>query len=185
MALIYSEGLWWDRLDCTKVLPYMISRALGPEFGGSIGLMFFLANVCGSALFVLGLVEAILGTFGIPEGFLHPEIQFVIRLLSTLPILPSGYWWSLLYGTIIALLCLLVCLVGAHIYAKATFIIFLVVISVLIMIFISFFVVRPKSITLPSSSFFNGTGPGFPTTANYTGFKLETLLGNLYGKAEE
>lgn len=147
---------------------YMISRALGPEFGGSIGLMFFFANVFGSALYVLGLVEAILGTFGIPEdqAVVHPN-----------QILPSGYWWSLLYGTAIALLCLLVCLVGAHIYAKATFLIFVVVMSVLVMIFISFLVVRPRIITLPP---FNGTGSVSPTTANFTGFKLATLQENLY-----
>ncbi|XP_072249137.1 solute carrier family 12 member 9 [Leuresthes tenuis] len=152
---------------------YMISRALGPEFGGSIGLMFFLANVCGSALYVLGLVEAIVDTFGVPED----------ATVATSPyqILPSGYWWSLLYATGVALLCLLVCLVGAHIYAKATFIIFLVVMFVLGTIFISFFAVRPRTILLPSISSFNPASNGtFSTTANFTGFKLDTLLGNLW-----
>ncbi|XP_032364920.1 solute carrier family 12 member 9 [Etheostoma spectabile] len=155
---------------------YMISRALGPEFGGSIGLMFFLANVCGSALFVLGLVEAIVATFGVPED--GSAITYAYQVL------PSGYWWSLLYATGISLLCLLVCLVGADIYAKATFLIFLVVMFVLGTIFVSFFAVHPRTIVLPISAAFNptanGTGPGFPTTANFTGFKLDTLLGNLW-----
>ncbi|XP_073674363.1 solute carrier family 12 member 9-like [Garra rufa] len=147
---------------------YMISRALGPEFGGSIGIMFFLANVCGSALFVLGLVEAILTTFGIPE-------DGSMLTGSKVAGLPTGYWWSLLYGTVILLLCVLVCLVGAHIYAKATFLIFIIVIVVLTTIFISFFIVPFRPVQLPghrNSSF-------GPTSANFTGFKLETLLGNL------
>nr|XP_055053609.1 solute carrier family 12 member 9 isoform X1 [Misgurnus anguillicaudatus] len=146
---------------------YMISRALGPEFGGSIGIMFFLANVCGSALFVLGLVEAILATFGIPEGGSAVSA-------SHYAVLPGGYWWSLLYGTVILLLCLLVCLIGAHIYAKATFIIFLIVMVALGMIFISFFAVGPHVINLPVKNASIG-----PTQANFTGFKLDTLMGNL------
>uniref|UniRef100_A0A8C4F2K6 Solute carrier family 12 member 9 n=1 Tax=Dicentrarchus labrax TaxID=13489 RepID=A0A8C4F2K6_DICLA len=153
---------------------YMISRALGPEFGGSIGIMFFFANVCGCALFVLGLVEAIVATFGVPEDGTAATTAYQV--------LPSGYWWSLLYGTGVALLCLLVCLVGAHIYAKATFLIFLVVMFVLGTIFVSFFAVPPRTVVLPSSAnpTANGTGPVFPTTANFTGFKLDTLLGNLW-----
>eukprot|EP00063_Salmo_salar_P095576 XP_014070411.1 PREDICTED: solute carrier family 12 member 9-like [Salmo salar] len=151
---------------------YMISRALGPEFGGSLGVMFFLANVCSSALYILGLVEAIVATFGLPEDGVSPA--------GSLQVLPAGYWWSLLYATGILLLCLLVCLVGAEIYAKASFIIFLVVMLVLATIFISFFAVRPRTILLPAAPpIHNSTGPQPPTMANFTGFKLNTLLGNL------
>lgn len=46
----------------------MISRSLGPEFGGSIGLMFYLAKVCACGVYVLGLVEAILDVFGRDPG---------------------------------------------------------------------------------------------------------------------
>ncbi|CAH1106034.1 unnamed protein product [Psylliodes chrysocephalus] len=38
---------------------YMISRSLGPEFGGSIGLIFSLANALACAMYVVGFCESL------------------------------------------------------------------------------------------------------------------------------
>ncbi|KAK3888775.1 hypothetical protein Pcinc_007192 [Petrolisthes cinctipes] len=38
---------------------YMISRSLGPEFGGSIGLMFTLANSIASATYIIGFTDSL------------------------------------------------------------------------------------------------------------------------------
>lgn len=38
---------------------YMISRSLGPEFGGSIGLMFTLANSIASATYIIGFCDSL------------------------------------------------------------------------------------------------------------------------------
>lgn len=37
----------------------MISRSLGPEFGGSIGLIFSLANAVACSMYVVGFCESV------------------------------------------------------------------------------------------------------------------------------
>uniref|UniRef100_A0A671Z159 Solute carrier family 12 member 9 n=1 Tax=Sparus aurata TaxID=8175 RepID=A0A671Z159_SPAAU len=143
---------------------YMISRALGPEFGGSIGIMFFFANVCSSALYVLGLVEAVMSTFGIPEACIS-------QLLASLFLM----YIMEVFDLFLNLTCLSL-QVGAHIYAKAAFIVFLIVTTVLVSVFMSFFIVEPIVVILPDTSSLNSTSL---STANYSGFQLHTLEGNL------
>lgn len=42
---------------------FMISRALGPEFGGAIGLMFTLANSIAVSMYIIGFAESLLDMF--------------------------------------------------------------------------------------------------------------------------
>ncbi|XP_033834167.1 solute carrier family 12 member 9 [Periophthalmus magnuspinnatus] len=147
---------------------YMISRSLGPEFGGSIGLMFFLAKVCACGEYVLGLVEAILDVFGSdPDSTVSEGVR----------VLPQGYWYTVLYSSVILLLCLIVCLVGAHIYSRTAFVILIVVTVSLLSVFISSVAVIPKSFNITHP------GPGNMTqhfNASYTGYSAKTLRDNIY-----
>ncbi|XP_064837682.1 solute carrier family 12 member 9-like isoform X1 [Oncorhynchus masou masou] len=145
---------------------FMISRSLGPEFGGSIGLMFFLAKVCACGVYVLGLVEALLDIFG-----QDPASSSAFRVL------PQGYWYTVLYSSIVLLLVLMVCLVGAHIFARTSFLILLVVTISLLSIYIS-----PLALTTPLKFLITHQGPGNQTltyNASYTGFNGTTLKDNL------
>lgn len=38
---------------------YLISRSLGPEFGGSIGLIFAFANAVAVSMYVVGFAETV------------------------------------------------------------------------------------------------------------------------------
>uniref|UniRef100_A0A8C5WK49 Solute carrier family 12 member 9 n=1 Tax=Leptobrachium leishanense TaxID=445787 RepID=A0A8C5WK49_9ANUR len=144
---------------------FMISRTLGPEFGGSIGLMFYLANVFACGVYVLGLVEAVLDIFGKdPSG--PPD---------TLRALPQGYGYSFLYASMVLFLCLSVCLVGASIYSQASFFIFVVVMVVLLSIFLSFVAVGPRQVTIRH-------GDNQTLIGTYTGINSTTLHNNLHAE---
>uniref|UniRef100_A0A8C9TBD6 Solute carrier family 12 member 9 n=1 Tax=Scleropages formosus TaxID=113540 RepID=A0A8C9TBD6_SCLFO len=146
---------------------FMISRSLGPEFGGSIGLMFFLANVCACGVYVLGLVEAILDVFGQDAGS---------SMGDGLRLLPQGYWYTVLYASAVLLLCLLVCLVGAHLYSRASFLILLVVTLSLVSIIISPLALGPRSFVISHQGGANST---IVYNTSYTGFSRSTLKNNL------
>lgn len=50
-------------MSCGNLSPggayYLISRSLGPEFGGSIGLIFAFANAVAVAMYVVGFAETV------------------------------------------------------------------------------------------------------------------------------
>jgi potassium/chloride transporter 9 len=47
---------------------YLISRSLGPEFGGSIGLVLYLGFVFNTGMNAVGLIDCILNNFGEISG---------------------------------------------------------------------------------------------------------------------
>ncbi|XP_034238432.1 solute carrier family 12 member 9 [Thrips palmi] len=145
---------------------FMISRTLGPEFGGSIGTLFFFANVVSSALYITGCTEGIMQNFG-PSGYFVGEGG---------DLLPDGKWWRFLYCTILNILNLGVCLIGAGMFAKTSALILAVVCVCILSTVVSFFVKDAMQVALPDS---NHLVPG-NTTGTFTGLNLNTLNNNTW-----
>ncbi|EJS44685.1 YBR235W [Saccharomyces arboricola H-6] len=97
---------------------YMISRSLGPEFGGSIGLVFFLGQVFNAGMNAVGIIEPLLYNLG------HSAQGEPSAALGEL--LPRGYWYEFTYATVILFLCFSVAFVGSQTVSRAGNILFLV-----------------------------------------------------------
>jgi amino acid transporter len=67
---------------------FLISRSLGPEFGGAIGLALFLAQALAVPFYVLGFVEALVTTlpqaqpYFLPIGLVTTTVLFIVNYVG-------------------------------------------------------------------------------------------------------
>ncbi len=105
---------------------FMISRVLGPDFGGSIGITLFFANAVGVAFYVIGFTEALFATLQPVFLMIGPNTP---QLLETLRA-------QQLISTIVTFGVFIVTFKGADVAIKAQYI----VLAVLLLSVVSFVV---------------------------------------------
>ncbi|KAH9499367.1 hypothetical protein Btru_003903 [Bulinus truncatus] len=152
---------------------YMISRALGPEFGGSIGFLFYVAQVLSSALYVVGFVEGILQNFGVGGSFMSDG--------HGLP--NDSDWWKYLYSTISLFICLIICLIGGAMFARTSAIILIIVVVCTLSVMISIFAKNHEiPVDIPSNNdyIYTNKSSSEKIYGNYTGLDAATFRDNLY-----
>lgn len=135
---------------------YMISRSLGPEFGGAIGIVFFIGQILNSSLNVVGFIEPLLLNFNEKSG-------------TIAHILPVGYFWQILYSTVLLAVCTGIALVGSKLVSKTALLLFIILTLSTLSIPLSTLFVRP----------FNPLPPPFDDI-RYSGISWTTFMENLW-----
>ncbi|EMD62098.1 hypothetical protein GGP41_002426 [Bipolaris sorokiniana] len=86
---------------------YLISRSLGPEFGGSIGIVYYLGSVFNTSLNAVGLIDCLIENFGTHGGNMAEWM-------------PQSYWWQFLWATIVLVASTIICLAGSGLFARCS-----------------------------------------------------------------
>ncbi|KAH8693673.1 putative cation chloride cotransporter [Talaromyces proteolyticus] len=131
---------------------YLISRSLGPEFGGSIGLVFYMGFVFNTGMNAIGLIDCVIENFGLESG-------------SWSNLLQEGFWWKYLWSTLVLLLCTAICMAGSSIFSRASN-------GLLAILLISTF-------SIPFSALFQRPFSSPRLGVEFTGFRAKTFLENL------
>ncbi|KAI9501686.1 amino acid permease-domain-containing protein, partial [Coemansia spiralis] len=132
---------------------YMLSRSLGPEFGGSIGLMFYAGTMLAGALNAVAFVEPLMSNLGQATG-------------DMARVLPEGQRWHIFYSSVLLALCTTVCLTGAQVFARASTLLSTVIIASIAMVLASFALKAPFA--------------NEERAVYYTGWSVETFMENLW-----
>ncbi|KAJ5201824.1 uncharacterized protein N7498_006487 [Penicillium cinerascens] len=131
---------------------YLISRSLGPEFGGSIGVVFYLGSAFNTGMNAVGLIDCFTQNFGIVSGSMA---NFMLE----------GFWWQYLWGTIILVFCTAICLAGSSIFSRASN-------GLLVILLVATF-------SIPLSALFMKPFSSPKEGVMFTGLSVRTLMENL------
>ena len=131
---------------------YLISRSLGPEFGGAIGIVSYLGFVFNTGMNAVGLIDCLIYNFGTDSG----------NWSKTMP--ESGSW-QYLWSTLVVLVCVGICLAGSAIFARISSGLLVVLLIAIISIPISALVLQPFEQT--------------KQYVHFTGLSVHTLQENL------
>ncbi|EFE42417.1 hypothetical protein TRV_02857 [Trichophyton verrucosum HKI 0517] len=132
---------------------YLISRSLGTEFGGSIGIVFYLGCVLNTGMNAVGLVDCFKQNFGVVSG-------------SKSHFLYEGFWWEYLWASIILILCTAICLAGSSVFSRASN-------GLLIVLLVSTF-------SIPLSACIKQPFKNERLGIEFTGFSSVSFFDNLY-----
>ncbi|KAG4429197.1 hypothetical protein IFR05_015320 [Cadophora sp. M221] len=131
---------------------YLISRSLGPEFGGSIGVVFYMGFVFNTGLNAVGLIDCLKLNFGATTG-------------NWANIMPETPWYLYLWSTVVLVVCTGICLAGSSIFARASNGLLVILVVATLSIPFSALIVAP----------FESRKLGI----DYTGLSVDTFVGNL------
>jgi potassium/chloride transporter 9 len=131
---------------------YLISRSLGPEFGGSIGIVYYLGSVFNTSLNAVGLIDCLIENFGTHGGDMAEW-------------LPQSYWWQFLWATVVLVLCTLICLAGSGLFARCSNGLLLVLLV--------------ATISIPLSAAVKGPFVNPKENIMFTGLSMDTFRQNL------
>ncbi|XP_048576392.1 solute carrier family 12 member 6 isoform X1 [Nematostella vectensis] len=112
---------------------FMISRALGPEFGGAVGLLFYLGTTFASSMYILGAIE-ILVTYIAPSMFLFADGNAGGGSSS-----PAMLNNMRIYGSVLLLLLVLIVFVGVKYVNKCASLFLACVVISIVAIYAGFF----------------------------------------------